>query len=438
MSTRYDRREFIKSAILLSGGLKLSGCVIQPQYTNRSFRVYPEAPRIRPEVVYQRRYSNPEASFRLGFERLAENQFDILRGKRVGLICNQASIDRFGSHTRVLLQRHPAVNLTSLYAPEHGIDGTQLAGKKVPSAIDPVTGLIVHSLYDKTRKPTREQLSNVDVLLYDLQDIGIRSYTYMSTLLRCMQACSELNKELIVLDRPNPLGGLRIEGPPLDRKWTSFVGNAPLPYIHGMTSGELARYFFGERIVNTPNLSVVPMKGWNRKNLWHQNNLRWIATSPNIPNPISVWNYGITSFLGGATGVDVGIGTSSPFSYAGGRNINADFMYSSMFEKQITGVQYERYQRNDYSGVKMTVNPSTVGALTSIGMYALEEIARQTGGRILTDMPRKTRDLFHKVYGSDDLYNKLLAGYSAQQIMAPWGSWNASFRQKRAKYLLYR
>ena len=174
----------------------------------------------------------------LGVDVLASRGFDLLRGKRVGLITNHTSLTGRGEQTRRALQRALGGSLTALYAPEHGIDGSIKAGVHVSTRRDSVTGLTVYSLYGPTRKPTPAMLASIDVLVFDLQDIGCRSYTYISTMIVSMEAAAENGKLFVVLDRPNPMGGWRVEGPPLEPQWKSFVGQVPVPYVHGMTAGE--------------------------------------------------------------------------------------------------------------------------------------------------------------------------------------------------------
>src|SRR5688572_197025 len=199
----------------------------------------------------------------LGIDVLAADNFAALAGKRVGLVTNQTGVNSAGTKTRVVLKKH--TNLVALYAPEHGIDGTIPAGKYVSTRKDSLTGLTIHSLYGPTRKPSAAMLKDVDVLVYDMQDIGVRSYTYISTMAKCMDACAENNVEFMVLDRPNPLGGNRVEGPGIETKWLSFVGPLPVPYIHGMTAGELAKMAKAKGWAGgSCNLTVIPMRGWSR------------------------------------------------------------------------------------------------------------------------------------------------------------------------------
>jgi uncharacterized protein YbbC (DUF1343 family) len=169
------------------------------------------------------------AQVQLGIDVLQSENFAALQGKRVGLITNQTGVNSAGKKTRLILAHAPGVKLVALFSPEHGPDGTELAGKYVASRRDQATGLLVHSLYGPTRKPTPQMLAGIDVLVYDMQDIGSRSYTYISTMVKCMEAAGELNIEFMVLDRPNPLGGVRVEGPMIEPQWISFVGQLPVP-----------------------------------------------------------------------------------------------------------------------------------------------------------------------------------------------------------------
>ena len=208
-----------------------------------------------------------QAAVDLGIDVLAEHDYSLLKGRRVGLITNQTGINSTGTKTRLLLKRH--CNLVALYTPEHGLDGTEKAGHYVKSRRDRLTGVMAYSLYGPTRKPTPAMLRGIDVLVFDLQDIGCRSYTYISTMGRCMEAAGENKIPFVVLDRPNPVGGLRIEGPSVEPRWRSFVSEFPIPYVHGLTVGELARMVNGRQWISTPcDLTVVQMHGWHRGMTW--------------------------------------------------------------------------------------------------------------------------------------------------------------------------
>ena len=253
----------------------------------------------------------------LGIDVLEKNHFDILRGKRVGLVTNQTGVNSAGEKTRLILRKH--VNLVALYTPEHGLDGTEKAGVEIRSRRDPLTGLTAYSLYGDTRKPTPQMLAGIDVLVFDMQDIGCRSYSYISTMGKCLQACAEQGKKIVILDRPNPLGGDRVEGMGIDPKWISFVGQFPIPYVHGLTMGELAlmantKGWMGPKA----DLQVVKMRGWARSMTWPMTGLRWVATSPNIPLAMSPNYYVITGVVGGlAGGLDLGLFSPKAFQILG-------------------------------------------------------------------------------------------------------------------------
>ena len=376
--------------------------------------------------------------FLLGIDFLASRQFDLLRGRRVGLITNHTSMTGRGERTRVALQRALGGGLTALYAPEHGIDGTIGAGIHVSTRRDAVTGLTVYSLYGPTRKPTPAMLAPVDVLVFDLQDIGCRSYTYISTMAVAMEAAAEFGKEFVVLDRPNPLGGLRVEGPPLEPRWKSFVGQIPVPYVHGMTAGELAMMTAAKGwIAKAPRLRVVRMQGWQRGMIWQDTGLRWFRTSPNIPHADSPAYYVATGMLGGASAVDIGIGTENPFGYAGGRGVNPEAFVRVCRSWNMPGVGFAPYERNGFGGARLSLHPRAGANLTALDVHLLAELNRQTGGKVLAGMSGSKLSLFNKVYGGDALYRQLRQGVPAASIAAGWERSVAAFRSQRQRYLLY-
>jgi uncharacterized protein YbbC (DUF1343 family) len=386
---------------------------------------------------------SPQASgpFALGIDRLVEDQFSVLRGQRVGLITNQTSLTRNGVKTRVAIQRGIGRNFTALYTPEHGLEGTEKAGIHVSSRRDPVTGLIAYSLYGATRKPTPAMLANIDTLLFDLQDIGTRSYTYISTMALAMEAAAENGKRFIVLDRPNPLGGLRVQGPPLEARWKSFVGQIPVPYVHGMTTGELAKMIVGQGwIKRNPQLMVVPMRGWQRGMAWRDTGLRWMPTSPNIPHANSPFYYAATGILGGMDGVDIGIGTSRPFEYAGGKGINPQQFASDMNRLGLSGVRFAPYmssRKPGFGGVQVMIDPHGQTDLMGLAVLLSSEVAKRSGGLPLRATRGDTLNLFHKVYGSDSLWRDLNQRRPVGQIVASWQSSLNRFRSARQAYLMY-
>lgn len=239
----------------------------------------PGVPAVRPERIFP---------VRLGIDVLERSGFAAIRGKRIGLLTNAAGVNCRGESTIDVLRRAPGVKLVALFAPEHGLYGTEEAGMNFSDTTDPRTGLPVYSLHGKTRKPTKAMLRGIDALVIDLQDIGVRSYTFSSAMLYAMEACFENNVEVVVLDRPNPLGGLKVGGPPMDTALMSYVGAFRIPYVHGLTIGELARMAAASpEMVASPNalrhkgrLVVIPMEGWHRSMRWPDTGLTFVPTSP--------------------------------------------------------------------------------------------------------------------------------------------------------------
>lgn len=380
----------------------------------------------------------PGGPFMLGIDVLASRNFDLLRGKRVGLITNHTSVTGRGEFTRVAMQRALGPMLKALYAPEHGIDGSVGAGIHVSTRRDSVTGLTVYSLYGPTRKPTPQMLAPIDVLVFDLQDIGCRSYTYISTMAVAMEAAADNGKGFVVLDRPNPMGGSRIEGPPLESRWKSFVGQIPVPYVHGMTAGELALMTASSGwISSVPQLNVAKMQGWSRSMTWQDTGLRWYRTSPNIPHATSPLYYVASGILGGAALVDIGIGTENPFGYAGALGVDPQAMSQACHSFGMSGVSFTPYSKRGFGGVRLSIHPRAQADLTALDVMMLDSLNRLSNGRVLGKMSGDNLNLFHKVYGSESLYSNLRRGVPASRIVAGWSDFTNSFRRSRQRHLLY-
>jgi uncharacterized protein YbbC (DUF1343 family) len=261
----------------------------------------------------------------------------------VGLIANPASVDEHLTPTSYLLRDSNAVNLVAMFGPEHGIYGDEYAGDKVDDKTDPQTGIPIYSLYGKTRKPTPEMLKDLDVLVFDLQDIGSRSYTNISTMKVAMEACAEQGKEFVVLDRANPLGGTRVEGPRLDEeKFSSFVGIVDVPYVHGMTTGELAQLMRDRFVPDFKKLRVVKMTGWSRDMVWEDTGHAWIPTSPHVPHVSSVAAYAATGIVGELYVISNGVGYTQPFEIVGAPWINGQVLSDAMNEHWLAGGAYYR------------------------------------------------------------------------------------------------
>ena len=238
--------------------------------------------------------ANPQIM--LGIDVLARKQFHALQGKRVGLLTHPAGVNRYGTSTIDVLRQSPRVNLVALFGPEHGIYGDEKANIPVADRIDPKTRLPVYSLYGKYRRPTKAMLDRIATMVVDLQDIGSRSYTYVSCMRYVMEEAFQQGKEVVVLDRPNPLGGLKVDGPPLNKQWMSYVGAFQVPYVHGMTIGELANMAKNKPgVLQIPDrdrkrgrLNIIRMSGWSRRMMWSSTGLEWVPTSPAILHGVDV------------------------------------------------------------------------------------------------------------------------------------------------------
>jgi uncharacterized protein YbbC (DUF1343 family) len=276
--------------------------------------------------------------FKLGVEVLLDEQKDLIKGKRVGLITNPTGVDQNLNSIVDLLYNDPDVELTALYGPEHGVRGDAQAGSYVEYYIDEATGLPVYSLYGQTRKPTPEMLENIDVLLFDIQDVGTRFYTYIYTMAYAMEAAQENGIPFIVLDRPNPLGGQKVEGPVLDPDYASFVGNYPIPLRHGMTVGELAT-LFNEEFEIGADLTVVQMNGWKRNMYYHDTPLQFVMPSPNMPTFETALVYPGAALIEG-TNVSEGRGTTKPFELIGAPFVNSTEFSAALNELNLPGVKF--------------------------------------------------------------------------------------------------
>ena len=370
---------------------------------------------------------NARAAIKLGNEVLLESYFHLIEGKNVGLVTNQTGVDSGGISFIEILAATEGTKLVALYAPEHGIDGIDRAGAWVESYVHPKLGIPVYSLYGSTRMPTQAMLQEIDVLLFDIQDIGARTYTYMSTLQYCLIAEKKYNKPLIVLDRPNPLGGMIVEGPVLEDPFKSFMGVDNLPMAHGMTAGELA-IFFNRHI--WAKLTVVPMESYHRVMVFLDTGLPFVQTSPNIPDINSVYGYMVTG-LGGGTGVF----QAEKFNWVGGKGLDAVLFAELLNGAGLPGVLFTPEVRGTAGGVRLEIRDPYSFNPAKTGIYALAYAF------ILGDfkVPKSTLDnvvMFDKVMGTDKIGQYLEEGLTPQQIVANYTPMLQRFKQERVHYLL--
>jgi len=384
-----------------------------------------------------------------GIEVLRDNNFKILQGKRVGLITNPTGVDSQLKSTVDILNEAPGVKLVALYGPEHGVRGDVHAGDKVETTIDKQTGIPVYSLYGKTRKANAEMLKDVDVLVYDIQDIGCRSYTYISTMGLAMEAAAENNIEMVVLDRPNPVGGLKVEGNLAEDKFISFVSQFKIPYLYGLTCGELAKLLNGENMLKAPcKLTVVPMKGWKRSQTFDQTGLPWVLTSPHVPHATSSFYYAASGILGEFSFMSIGVGYTLPFQLFAKDSIDASALCQRLNELRLPGVLFRPIylkpfyavgQGKNYSGVQFYLTDYKKARLTEIQFYVMQEMAElYPDKKCFGPDTEKRYDMFDKVCGSDQIRLLMSKNMKVEDMLPYWRKDEAAFQQLSKKYYLYK
>jgi uncharacterized protein YbbC (DUF1343 family) len=387
---------------------------------------------------------------RTGLEMLTASKFDVLKGKKIGLITNPTGVDRNLRSTIDILFNAKDVRLIALFSPEHGVRGDFSAGEQVGTAIDQATKLQVFSLYGKTRKPTADMLKGIDILVYDVQDIGSRSYTYISTLGLAMEAAAENNIKFIVLDRPNPIGGLRMEGPVTKTGFTSFVSQFPIPYIHGLTVGELAMFLNEEGLLNNGvkcNLQVIKMNGWKREMNFKETGLPWVPSSPHIPEALSPLFYPATGIFGELYVVSIGVGYTLPFQLFAAEWFNADSLAQNMNTLKLPGiifrpVHYKPFysvsQGKMVHGVQIHLTDPDKAPLSLIQFYIIQEAHKLWPGKDVFKLCDKSRiEMFDKVCGTDLVRLEFSKTFSVSSINGLWTNDIPAFRKKAEKYFLY-
>ncbi len=372
---------------------------------------------------------DPIVTFRLGSEVFLDQYLHLVAGKRVGLVTNQTGVTKTGESLIPIFYQHPDINLTALYAPEHGLDGTASAGAYVESYTHPEYGIPVYSLYGATRKPTTAMLDKVDILVFDIQDIGARTYTYMSTMNYCMVAAQRDDIPIIILDRPNPLGGLIVEGAVLEDRFITFVGVDNLPMAHGMTAGELAR-FFNRKI--GASLIVIPMEGYTRDMIFQDTGLPFKQTSPNIPNLQSAFGYMATG-LGEGTRV----GQQDKFTWIGGTGINSQEFADRLNAAGLKGITYHPDTRGSWGGVRLEITDYHTFNPARAGMYALAIAKQLKSDFVIPKSTSTTIVMFDKVMGTDKIGQYLEMNLEPGEIISRYQPDLDRFKQERIAYLIY-
>jgi len=398
-------------------------------------------------VVFTTAFGSPKV--KTGVEVLRESNFKILQGKRVGLITNPTGVDSQLKSTVDILNEAPGVKLVALYGPEHGVRGDIHAGDHVETVTDAQTGLPVYSLYGKTRKATPEMLKDIDVLVYDIQDIGCRSYTYISTMGLAMEAAAENNIEFVVLDRPNPVGGLKIEGNLAEDNFISFVSQFKIPYLYGLTCGELAKMLNNEKMLGAQcKLTVVPMKGWKRSMTFDQTDLPWVLTSPHIPHATSPYFYAASGILGEFSFMSIGVGYTLPFQVFAKDSIDALELTKRLNNLQLPGVIfrpiflkpfYAAGQGKNYSGVQFYFTDYKKVRITEIQFYVMQEMAALYPDKKCFGQDTESRyKMFDKVCGSDQIRLLMAKNVRVDDMLPYWRKDEETFRKQSKGYYLYK
>ncbi len=386
----------------------------------------------------------------LGIDVLQKKNFSILKGKRVGLITNQTGYDSNLESTINIFASQNQFKLVALFSPEHGINGIYSAGETYGTQIDKRTGLTVYSLYGANRKPLKSMLKNIDILVYDIQDIGIRAYTYISTMGLCMEAAAENNIEFVVLDRPNPLGGIRIEGNIAEENFLSFVSPYKIPYIYGLTCGELARLINDEGMLTNGvkcKLTVIAMQGWKRSMHFEDTGLIWLPTSTHVPYEFTPYYEVATGILGELQTMSIGIGYSLPFQTVGAAWINGDSLAVRMNKLGLPGLKftpinyipyYGTFKDSLISGVQIHITNFRKVSLMKIQFFLLQVIHKMYPNKDIFQQADYSRiKMFDNVLGTDKIRITFTKRWTVSDINSLLTQDVEKFRTLSKKYYLY-
>lgn len=390
----------------------------------------------------------------LGIDVLEQSGFKAVAGKRIGLLTHPAGVNRHGISSVEVLRRASNTRLVALFGPEHGIYGNEKANVPVDDKIDPKTGLPVYSLYGKFRWPSDKMLQDLDALVIDLQDIGVRSYTYVSCMIRAMESCFRNGVEVVVLDRPNPLGGLKVDGPPLDKQWRSYVGDIFTPYVHGLTIGEIAYmarntpgWLRAEQVspqqVRSAKLSIIPMKGWRRDMLWPATGLRWVPTSPYIPDLSAVLGYSMTGLGSQEGGFSHGIGTPYPFRLLRFTGKSPSEVKRALEARRIRGLGYQVLKTKSAAGaavegVYVKVTNWQAVRPTELSFHMMQLAAAWEQPNPFANA--KNTNLFNKHVGSTAWWNEISQRGAQSRVagfIQHWEEQARDFKNRSRRFYLY-
>lgn len=390
-----------------------------------------------------------------GIEVLRDRGFEGLTGKRVGLVTNPSGVDHLLNSTVDILFNAPGVDLVALYGPEHGVRGDLYAGDHVKDSRDEATGLPVYSIYGATRKPTKEMLQGIDIMVYDIQDVGVRSYTFISTLGLVMEACGEMGIEVMVLDRPNPLGGNKIEGCYVEPGFYSFVSQYRIPYVYGLTVGELAvmineegmnRGQKGDQAPARCELTVVPMEGWTRDMVYEDTGLPWVLPSPNIPFKDTPMYYAAAGICGELYGfMNIGIGYTLPFQVFGALWLNPERLKEKLESYGLPGVSFRTIWYKPFSGsqkgqlvkgLQYFFTDYEIARLTDTQFHVIQAVAELYPDKKAFEII-SGYGLFDKVCGTDYVRKEFQKRYNVSDILEYWRKDEEDFRTLSQRYHIY-
>ena len=385
-----------------------------------------------------------------GIETLRDSGFAQLNGKRVGLITNPTGVDNNLKSTVDILHEAAGVNLVALFGPEHGVRGDVHAGDTVGNSVDAATGVKVYSLYGKTYKPTKEMLKDIDVLIYDIQDNGCRSYTFISTMGVAMEACAENNVEFMVLDRPNPVSGTKVEGCLVEDEWISFVSKFKIPYLYGLTPGELAMLLNEEGMLpdgKKCRLTVIPMKGWTRDMTFEQTGMPWVLPSPHVPQAVSSLYYPATGILGELGYVNIGVGYTLPFQMIAAEWIKAEELSKALTDLNLPGLRFRPIHVKPFysvgkgvnlQGVQIYITDKDAANLSLVQFYVMQEMARLYPEHKTFDHANQKRyNMFDKVSGSNFIREEFSKRHRVEDIIEYWNKDVDAFKRLSSKYYIY-
>jgi len=397
-------------------------------------------------------YPTPLLPLELGIDRLFKDGYDkILKGKRIGLLTNQTGIDAHcQQNIKILLDNQKTYQLTALFALEHGLYGEYHAETKIQDKAIPHNGIPIFSLYGENKRPTKQMLSHIDILIIDIQDIGVRYYTFTTSILYVIEEASKSDILVMILDRPNPMGGTLIDGPPLNKNISrSFASYIDVPICHGLTIGELAQ-FYNEEYKIRCSLIVVPLKGWSREMNFHQTKFIWIPPSPHIPDPDTPYFYATTGLIGELGSINIGVGYTMPFKIVGAPWINGELLAKTLNKQNIPGAVftpihytpfYGSFKGTLCHGVQIHIrdyNKYRPFTVQSFILGTIKAIHRQEFTKILATISSKKKQQFITLYGNTEIYQYLLSQkFITWPLIEHYDKEREHFRKKRIPYLLY-